>query len=319
MSSHTRTMVRRLVGVCLLAATSATASATFHLVHIEQVVAGLNGDVSAQAVQLVMRSGDQNLLEPARLVVRDAAGENPIVLFDFEGDIAEEGEGVRILVGTAELDRYADEGVGTDYTLTATIPPSYFAAGSLTFESDDGTRVVSRLSWGGGGYTGATDGIPDNTTGSDFAPPFPAALTSAGVRALLFQPEAGDRATGNADDYQFVEVVELRNNAGEGFVLGPCVSAEDQDGDGLCDVADPCPQVAGDGADRDGDGRGDACDACPDDPAKLAAGLCGCGQAETDSNGDGTPDCGDPAGAVPCAAPVVALTLPLLLMRRRGR
>lgn len=40
------------------------------------------------------------------------------------------------------------------------------------------------------------------------------------------------------------------------------------------------------GADADGDGTGDGADACPADAAKIEAGLCGCGVAET-------PGCGD--------------------------
>ncbi len=34
-------------------------------------------------------------------------------------------------------------------------------------------------------------------------------------------------------------------------------------------------------------------DACPNDPIKTAAGICGCGVADTDSDADGTPDCND--------------------------
>lgn len=33
------------------------------------------------------------------------------------------------------------------------------------------------------------------------------------------------------------------------------------------------------------------CDDCPSDPAKDDPGVCGCGVADTDSDGDGTPDC----------------------------
>lgn len=34
-------------------------------------------------------------------------------------------------------------------------------------------------------------------------------------------------------------------------------------------------------------------DQCPNDPSKTAPGLCGCGVPDTDSDGDGTPDCQD--------------------------
>ena len=34
-------------------------------------------------------------------------------------------------------------------------------------------------------------------------------------------------------------------------------------------------------------------DGCPDDPGKTEPGECGCGVPDTDSDGDGTPDCND--------------------------
>ncbi len=104
---------------------------------------------------------------------------------------------------------------------------------------------------------------------------------------------------------------------------------KDADGDGVGDVCDNCPAVKsssqtdsdGDGignpcdncwsaanpaqGDRDGDCSalarpylsdprcGDSCDECPEDPLKTSKGFCGCGQPETDSDQDGTPDCVD--------------------------
>ncbi|MDG1360453.1 MAG: lectin-like protein, partial [Phycisphaerales bacterium] len=43
--------------------------------------------------------------------------------------------------------------------------------------------------------------------------------------------------------------------------------------------------------DSDADGTIDCFDACPDDPNKIDPGACGCGNPETDANGDGVPDC----------------------------
>ncbi len=63
--------------------------------------------------------------------------------------------------------------------------------------------------------------------------------------------------------------------------------------------ADPAktePGVCGCGIadiDTDGDGTPNCIDACPNDSAKIAAGLCGCGVADTDTDGDATPDCLD--------------------------
>jgi subtilisin-like proprotein convertase family protein len=45
--------------------------------------------------------------------------------------------------------------------------------------------------------------------------------------------------------------------------------------------------------DADSDGTVDGCDLCPADPAKLAAGSCGCGVADADSDGDTVLDCNE--------------------------
>ncbi len=98
----------------------------------------------------------------------------------------------------------------------------------------------------------------------------------------------------------------------ESGASGRCSTGqEDSDGDTLGDACDP---------DRDGDGTNNTVDECPDDPAKVSAGLCGCGQEEeancdedecpndpnktregvcgcgvsdADFDGDRTPDCVD--------------------------
>jgi len=46
-------------------------------------------------------------------------------------------------------------------------------------------------------------------------------------------------------------------------------------------------------ADSDNDGTADCNDECPNDPNKTAAGTCGCGVADIDSDGDLTLDCND--------------------------
>jgi hypothetical protein len=43
----------------------------------------------------------------------------------------------------------------------------------------------------------------------------------------------------------------------------------------------------------DGDALPDCTDACPSDASKVAAGVCGCGVAETNADGDAVPDCND--------------------------
>jgi hypothetical protein len=45
--------------------------------------------------------------------------------------------------------------------------------------------------------------------------------------------------------------------------------------------------------DSDGDGTPDCDDQCPNDPSKINPGICGCGVPDTDSDEDGTADCND--------------------------
>ena len=67
---------------------------------------------------------------------------------------------------------------------------------------------------------------------------------------------------------------------------------EDRDSDGVPDGTDNCPDTANAAQeDADQDDIGDACDGCPQDAAKTAPGACGCGQADLDTNNNGTPDC----------------------------
>ena len=76
----------------------------------------------------------------------------------------------------------------------------------------------------------------------------------------------------------------------------PLVSAsppgDDADDDGVLDANDNCPDAPNSGqADADGDGTGDVCDGCPTDPWKVVPGVCGCGIADTDENGNWVLDC----------------------------
>ena len=77
--------------------------------------------------------------------------------------------------------KFTDPGVAPDFVLTAPIPASYLARGSITLENNDGTLVVWRLSWGGAGYSGSTGGAQTNDDDGDFGPPFPNALPTGGL------------------------------------------------------------------------------------------------------------------------------------------
>ena len=195
------------------------AHADFHLMQIEQVIGGVGGDTSAQAIQLRLRANFQGRVSKARLVARDAAGKNAVVLIDFTSDVIGDAEGARILIASAGFAAHTSPEAVPDFTLVNLIPPSYLAAGSLTFEADS-RLVFWRVSWGGSAYTGSTRGLPVNDPNAQFGPPFAGPLPSADSRALVFQGEASDTSTSNANDYALTTgAAVFANNSGSTFAV----------------------------------------------------------------------------------------------------
>ena len=80
-----------------------------------------------------------------------------------------------------------------------------------------------------------------------------------------------DSGTACADDL-FCNGVEVCNG------VGACSSGDDA----VCSEDETCDEDA------------DVCDECPDDPDKLEPGVCGCGDADVDTDEDGALDCNDP-------------------------
>lgn len=117
---------------------------------------------------------------------------------------------------------------------------------------------------------------------------------------------AGDAAhTIDATNNYFGAATPATGNVDVGSALG---APTDEDGDGVIDCSDECPETPADQSadengcscqqlfpdlDTDGDTAIDCVDGCPTDPNKVEPGACGCGVAETDTDGDGTPDCVD--------------------------
>jgi uncharacterized repeat protein (TIGR01451 family) len=199
------------------------AIASFHEMKIEQVVGGVAGNTSQQAIQLRMRTPGQNLVgtSQSRLVARDAAGLNPVTLIVFPSNVAIAAQGSRILVVSPAF-ASAHPGIPGDFTMTSVMPPSYLPAGRLTFEDGAGTILWS-VAWGGAGYTGSNTGSITNDTDGNFGPPFGSALQSSANRALRFAaPDVtgGAASTNNLADYAVTPgSAVLTNNAGTSGVL----------------------------------------------------------------------------------------------------
>lgn len=206
-------------GVCGMMAPPVLAP--FHLLQIEQVIGGVNGDTSAQAIQLRLRFPGDNALQFARLRAWDADGENPITLIDFAGSVPNASSGDRVLVASANFAQYTNRAITADFTIQMSnlIPDSYLAAGRLTYEQDEGTIFWS-LSFGGSAYTGLTTGAQSNDVDGEFGPPFDGPLPSDGVQALLFQGSALDLSVTNLGDYALTAgPAVFTNNARESAKL----------------------------------------------------------------------------------------------------
>jgi len=217
-----------------LLALQTTAHATFHLAQIEQVIGGVNGDTTAQAIQMRMRATTQNFVSAAKLVAFDATGANPVTILDLTSDVASGALGSHVLIVSANFPSHTTPTTVPDFIMTNPIPASYLAAGSLCWESDTGT-IYWRLSWGGAAYTGPNTGNTANDIDGNFGPPFGSALPSSGATALQFQGAANAKSTNNAADYLVTAgAAVFMNNAGASFTVNgaslPVVSMTVLDG-----------------------------------------------------------------------------------------
>ncbi len=213
---------RLFVPIILVAVLTPNVRATFHLMQIEQVIAGVNGDTTAQAIQLRMRANFQNLLGGARVRVWDAAGMNPIVVSDPAMNVLGQSLGMTVLLATPGFSAVTTPAAVPDFVMTAPIPPSYLAAGSLTFENNTGALIYWRLSWGGASYTGPGNGELTNDADGNFNPPFAGPLPSTGLQALQFQGTASAMSTDNAADYALTPgAATFINNNGQVILVDP--------------------------------------------------------------------------------------------------
>ncbi len=206
-------------------------STSFHFMQIEQVIAGVDGDLTAQAIQLRMRSRGQRLLGQARMRAFDAQGQNPILLINFTSSVTNGAAGSRVLIATPTFLAKASPAISSDFALASTIPPSYLQAGSLTFESNGGI-IYWRLSWGGAGYTGATTGSITNDNDGEFGPPWPGRLPSARAVALQFQGTASAISTTNAADYARKKSPTFTNNGGFSTTVSTSLTRKPLDASG---------------------------------------------------------------------------------------
>jgi len=222
-ATRARLVWSMVLGVAAVLFSSQIASASLHLMKIEQVIGGVSGNPFAQAIQLRMRQDGQNLVNGARVVVADSAGASAIV-YALDANVANGLRGDRILLATAEFSNATNPPAVPDFIMSTPLPASYLAAGTVTYEGSglhpekQGLLILWRLSWGGANYTGSTMGELTNDDDGDFSPPFGGALPSGGVDALLYQGGPVAKSTTNAADYEVTAgAAVFTNNAGVTF------------------------------------------------------------------------------------------------------
>ncbi len=174
----------------------------FDLMQIEQVIGGVDGNTTAQAIQLRMRADFQCFVSQSKLMAYDATGENPVLLIDIPSDLPGCSPGDRVLIVSENFCPFLDDHHLADFTLTNLIPESYLAAGSITFEDD-------------------ADG--------EFGPPWPGPLPSDGLQALEFQGPADAQSTNNQGDYA-LGTSNWKNNAGASDHLTTCPANIEKNG-----------------------------------------------------------------------------------------
>lgn len=229
-------MKLKLWAACFLATMllALPARATFHFMGIEQVIAGVAGDRTAQAIQLEMRADDQDHVVDARLRVYDANGRNPILLIRFPRNVAHSSSNARILITSPSFRRYTETACRPDFLMQHLIPASYLAAGKIAYEDARTGDVLWSFSWGGDNYKGSNAAVSTNNQSRDFGPAVPDALPTDGLSAYVdnnvLQPITSDSNDYGLNDGRST----FTNNAGQTFKIARPIG--DIDGDGHPDM-----------------------------------------------------------------------------------
>ena len=217
---NTRTLALALSAAALL---TTSAQAGFHLMQIEQIIGGINGNNAAQAIQLRTRQANQHNLSGTRVTAWDANGANPVLLFDFTATYTPAAQDEdSILLSSAAFNSGMLTTVPTfvnDFTLTNTIPASYLSGGKVTFGSDGGSIYWS-LAFGA--YVGTNTGTFDNDSNGDFGNPFASALPTSSRQGIRFTGASNALSTTNVADYALTaDPATVKNASGTSFTVVP--------------------------------------------------------------------------------------------------
>jgi hypothetical protein len=164
------------------------AAQVFHIMEVNKLMVGYNGDTSIQAIEMKMILGGQNLVSGLSFAAYDGNGALVATLGTFTANVANGANGSRVLAATANF--AATFGITPDLVITPSIPVT---SGQVAFE-EAGCRV-NVLPYGD---------VPTPLTSPTAAPPLPAGGATVLVRTV-------DNATS--------PTCPLAENAGARFML----------------------------------------------------------------------------------------------------
>ncbi len=222
---NTRTLTLSLLTAALL---TTSAQAGFHLMQIEEIIGGVAGDNTAQAVQLRLRSGGQNIVSNASVWAADATGSNRVLLLDIGANVSVSTQGARVLLSTSsfttKMNSTGGPAFAPDFTLTSAIPSSYLTGGRVTFEADGGTvSTPGTIYWSltFGSYTGTNTGSTTNDADGNFGSPTVAPPTNT-FQGVGFTGAASALSTTNAANYALTaDPATVTKNSGTAFTVVP--------------------------------------------------------------------------------------------------
>ncbi len=220
-----RTLTLTLSTAALL---TTNTQAAFHLMQIEEIIGGVAGDNTAQAIQLRLRSAGNNIVSSSSIWAADASGSNRVLLLDIGANVAVSSAGARVLLSTAsfttKMNSTGGPAFSPDFTLASAIPASYLSGGRVTFEADGGSvSTPGTIYWSltFGSYSGSNTGDVTNDSDGNFGSPT-SALTTSTFKGVRFTGAANAASTTNVADYAATsDPATVTKNNGTAFTVVP--------------------------------------------------------------------------------------------------
>lgn len=227
--------VRRVLALFVLLLGTREASATFHVIDINEVFT--NADGTIQYIELIADLGGQTDLSLAQLVAFGADGTPITVILDITTDFPALGSGETVLFATAGFEAVA--GFAPDYIIPDRSIP--FPSGRINFQGDSGSIIVDIIAYGA--YSGP---MPTGTTPA-VALPCDGRQSLTRTNAMSNNPSLAftlRAATPRRNDEMTIELQLL-----------PGIDCNNNDEPDLCDIA------TGFSLDENSDDIPDECDA----------------------------------------------------------